>query len=237
MHYWNQKPFEGLKSIGEAYANRQGYENFSRYCLLKEKGLRKQSLEALNKFLCLIREKDRSIQRHTVLELCNLMYNNRAVDHLNSYHLTEFLKDTLQVWIGEEANKAELHTWYAFVGGGNDHYENALKLDPDDQIALNAVISGCIDEVDYQTHHLDETRFIGDETAAEGEIRKAGELVLAVKSPERRKVLEKEIEYYSDLLTAWKRFRSDENSSDFAIWTAEHYPGHFRFPVKVYYDE
>ena len=44
MYYWNKDNFEGLLEIAEEFKSRSGYDLFAEYCLLREKGLKKQEL-------------------------------------------------------------------------------------------------------------------------------------------------------------------------------------------------
>lgn len=55
MFYWNQENFVGLKEVGEKLIDIEGYQFFANYCLLKKKGLKKQALISLEKFIAKIK--------------------------------------------------------------------------------------------------------------------------------------------------------------------------------------
>jgi hypothetical protein len=157
MYYWNQDNFEGLNDIAEEFSKKQGYEHFSRYCLLREKGLKKS----------------------------------------------------------------------AFV-------ERALAIDPSDEISLNRIIMYELGYVDFATHHLSESIFLGDEAISEVALAKANAYMIRLPDSDSKAEHQADINYFRSLLDAWRAYQASNKQKTFPEWSGE--KGYkFSFSIIYYY--
>ncbi len=99
MNYWNQSNFEGLKAIGEHYAGRPGYEDFGRFCLLREQGLKKPAMAAVRAFVDDAAERPVAMQRGMAEELAALGFRHAEVHQLLPYPLRVWLQGVLNDWV------------------------------------------------------------------------------------------------------------------------------------------
>jgi hypothetical protein len=60
------------------------------------------------------------------------------------------IEPTLAEWMIVEPTCAEPHRWI----GGYEHLQQAMELDPTDQIALRDLVIFLLSQVDYSTHEL-----------------------------------------------------------------------------------
>lgn len=234
MRYWNCESFESLKEIADAFVDRPGFEAFAEYCLLKERGLRSDSLKAISKFIKHVEVYPQDQQQEVVAILCRLIQVNTRNNLLLSYPLVEYLTHALEAWIALTGERAELHRWLGLLTNNHEHYEVALRIDPMDQFALDRVCSGLIDEVNYQTHHLNESSFIGKVATATDALNRAQVLVQSIEEPQSQAAIQKNIDYYKRLIEAWQLFQSDNNSTDFPKWCQERNLELFHFPSRTY---
>ncbi len=236
MFYWNQSNFEGLKSIGEEYASKNGYEDFSNYCLFKEKGLKKQANQYINDFVSKIRAWPIEKKRELSQELTSLWFWHQNTHQLLSHPLEQFIIKTLEEWCLSEPNNASAHKWLGCMGGGIEHFEKALEIDNTDEISISRLIQDQIDDADYITHHLSESRLLGTEAELATAIIKARNYACMLSTQELKDNLLNEIDYYSDLAQAWKQYNGKRQPISFTEW-AESQGKNFSFCSIVYYDK
>lgn len=234
MYYWNQDNFDGLKRIGEVYAQREGFGDFSRYCLLREQGLKKLALKALDAFLLTTRNLALAQQRAVVCEIAQLAFANRNTHQLLSHALTTFLRQTLRAWCDEGPTLAEPYRWLGKLTGESEWLLAALAHDPQDQVALRQLALDELDAVSFMTHHLYESVFLGDEARAAIKLDRASALAVQIESEKTRRYLEDEVRELRELLAAWDAYRQGDRQVDFVQWCEAQ--GHaFGFSQAYYY--
>lgn len=114
------------------------------------------------------------------------------------------------------------------------YFHQALEQDPNDAIALYRLAVAYLGQVDYQTHHLGESFFIGDEAHAETALARAGELIARLAPEQTPKWLAEEQRHCRALLDAWSRYRSADTSASFPEWCEAQGLG-FGFSQAFYY--
>ncbi len=236
MKYWNQDNFEGLNKIGEKYSSIAGYEDFARYCLLKEKGLRKEANKSIENFILSTERKNEQEQRKIAEALSKLSYNNRNVHQLIPHQLQQFLMTVLKKWAEADPNYAIPYRWLGFIGNDVQSYIKALEIEPSDEISLTAVINFHLDSVDYQTHHLSESLFIGKIGEAKESLDKAEELLKRIGSIELKEVFIKEYQYYRNLIKSWEEYKKAGYNIGFPEWV-EARGENYRFNKAYYYEK
>jgi len=222
MHYWNKAYFEGLKEIGDFHIDSPKYHLFGNYCLLKEKGLKKQAVIAAKKFITELIRKSISEQRNAAIYLCELSNKSQRTHSLINHPIAKFIEQVLQNWLEEEPNSIIALRWYARHGPyelREATLEKALLIDPFDRFALEQSISETIYDIEYMTHHLDEGFLIGERSFAEKYLQKlSGEIPRMADSEEKNR-FETAMNSYSrlfELLDIYDSIRPQERFVDWA---------------------
>ena len=234
MWFWNQDYFEVLKEIGGAYADQVDFEHFSAYCLLKEKGLKKDANAASVKFVEHVQGLSTARRRRISADLARLFCTRPRIHSLINYPISKFIKATLQAWVTDVPDSLDANRYYAFFGGGSAFLESALMIDPKDQISVVRLSYWLIDDVDYCVHHLDEGYFIGDEQAAAKTLDRVSQLIETVEDKQTRGYLTEEYRSYLSMLKVWSAYKASAREKSFPEWAAEQ-GFDFRFPEKFYY--
>lgn len=234
MYYWNKDNFEGLRHIGEAYAAREGFAGFSQYCLLREKGLKKPALKALDEFLAATRSLEMTQQRAVACEIAHVAFANVNAHQLMAYALSTFLIEVLRAWCDEGPALAEPYRWMGKLTGESAWLQAALAHDPQDQLALRALALDELMLVDHMAHHLEESVFLGDEAVAALKLDHAAALAARIESEKTRNYLDEEVRELRELLAAWNTYRKGERSIGFVDWCEAQGFG-FRFSNAFYY--
>ncbi|WP_455893664.1 hypothetical protein [Pseudomonas palmensis] len=236
MYYWNKDNFEGLRRIGEVYASREGFAGFSRYCLLREQGLKKPALKALDEFLDGARQREVGQQRAIVCEIADLAFSNSGAHQLLSHALTRYLRQVLRAWCDEGPALAEPYRWMGKLTGESAWLQAALAHDPQDQVTLRQLALDELGEVDFMVHHLHESVFLGDVTVAATKLARASALARLIEAETTRSYIDGEVCSLREMLEAWAVYQQGDQSVGFAQW-CEAQAHEFRFLKSYYYTE
>lgn len=236
MHYWNKDNFEGLKSIGEKFSSIEGYELFGRYCLQKESGYKKLANVAVEQFVAIAKTKSLDKQRETAVELSSLGFWNGKIHQLLTYPLVTYLTDVLKQWTSDEPENPTPCKWLGYLVRDISYYEKALQLDPNDDICISQIAQAYISDLDYQTHHLSESLFLGDLDHAKKTLASAQALITRLTIEAARATLNDELGYYANLLSCWEEYLALSEKTSFPDWCAS--KGHkFNFWSIAYYEK
>lgn len=236
MYYWNQDNFEGLKSVGEKYSSIEGYELFGKYCLQKEQGLNKLAVASIKEFVTISKGKSLKEQREIAEELSSLAFWNGEIHQLLTYPLVEFLKAVLKQWASDDPNNPIPHKWLGYIGGDISSYERALEIDPTDEICISRIALSHIDDVDFQTHHLSESLFLGDFSDATSSLKLARSLIDTLRTADTKLKMRRELEYFDSLLGCWEEYSRLGIDEPFPDWCASK-GEKFNFWSIVYYNQ
>lgn len=235
MHYWNKDNFDGLRSVGEKYTSTDGYELFGQYCLQKEKGLKKLAVSSIKKFVSEVEILPDKEQIEIADELSALCFYNGNIHQLLSHPLAVLLKHILTQWASSEPNNAIPHKWLGYISGDIELFEKALLLDPKDEDCIKRILSAHLNDVDYQTHHLSESLFIGDLRDAEHSLSEALSLIHRLTTQELKEHMQEEFAYYERIVNSWKKYSSLKIVDSFPKW-CESKGEKFNFWSIVYYN-
>lgn len=234
MHYWNRDNFEGLKSIGEKFSLIEGYELFGSYCIHKESGFKKLANLAVDEFVSVAKMKSADKQREIAVELASLSFWNGKIHQLLTYPLVKYLIGVLDLWASDEPECSLPHKWLGYLTRDISYYERALQLDPNDDICLSQIVQANLSDLDYQTHHLSESLFLGDPSDAKNSVATTKALIARLNIDSVRASLGEELAYYVNLVGRWEEYKSSTQDSSFPDWCTSH--GHkFKFCSIVYY--
>ncbi len=240
MHYWNRSNFVGLKAIGEQYALQPDYALFAAYCLQKEQGLKKQATQSAQDFVGVASQLALSRQREIAAQLAALAFDNRHIHQLLSFHLTTFIRQVLEKWANDEPLNPTAHKWLGYISADISCFERALILNPKDDLCISYLAKEQLNRVDYQSHHLSESRFLGDIATAFASLQNAASLIDTLSSPEEKTAIQAQHDYYAALLACWQAYsqletEQDETMEPFPDWCAAKGKA-FDFWSVVYYD-
>lgn len=234
MHYWNKTNFNGLKEIADTLQHNRGYEGYARYCLLREKGLKKEALIELRSFIAQARMLPIEEQRSVACKLAELYFHNRDVHQLLPQPATAYLEEVLQQWCSEYPSSPEPYRWCGVVCGNEEFFELALREDPEDVISLSRLALQELQNIDFATHHLSESIFLGSPADADTALARAASYVMRLPTGEAKARHMEEITYYRNLLSAWQEYQSSGRHMPFPNWSSER--GYkFTFGSVVYY--
>lgn len=163
------------------------------------------------------------------------IFYNRDVHQFFPQPAVAYIGDVLQKWCDEGLSSPEPYRWCGVVCGKPELFERALREDPEDPISLSRLVLQELQSVDFATHHLSESKFLGSESEADAALAKAVTYAIRLPNQSKTKHME-EITYYRSLLSAWREYRGGSKQQPFPEWSAEH--GYkFNFGSVVYYGE
>ncbi|MES2072000.1 MAG: hypothetical protein V4488_16710 [Pseudomonadota bacterium] len=236
MYYWNQDNFEGLEGIANQAVALPHLENFSRYCILRSNGLRKDALSALKAFLNGATSLSFDERRKIVVWLLETQLRAPRVHQLLPHPVTrELIEPTLVEWIRLFPMEASAHRWRGYVSRNIDALKRAVEIDAGDSIARGLLISQLISEVDFATHHLAEGSFIGEVTEAMATLEDIRHLLTELPAGTKRTELESCFNEQHQLVHDWVEYKSNPIGS-FQEWCLlRQRPYHW--PSIVYYNK
>lgn len=235
MHFWNDKNFSGLKEVSKKYETNDDFVLFSKYCFLREKGLRKEALEILKEFIDYIDSKDFNKQLSIATELSLLQFFNQSIHQLIPQPLHDCIVSILKRSISKKAKDATILRWLGYMNHNIEYYKMALEIDPSDEISIYKLAQQYINDVDYQTHHLSESRFLGDEKDAWVSLQESETLIRELKNKKLKEHLENDYSYYKNLLVNWEKYKMAPKKLSFPEWCKKN-GLNFSFGSIVYYE-
>lgn len=241
MHYWNKDNFESLIQIAAHLRQTKELVLLADYCEWREKGLRKQALAAVRRFL----DESAVLSEERKLELAIFVLElHWAIPQAHQF-LThplqhEFILPTLRkaAHPGNSAfrNLALLQAW----SGGGEEDRNALSLvlqhDPFDIMVRKKLVSMLLNEADFAMHHLHESRFIGSQDYCRTALSKAAALLEpSVADPNVFTFLAEEHSTLSAKLEDWLEYKKTAQTTSFPDWCAS--MGHeYGWSLTIYYN-
>lgn len=236
MYYWNKDNFDGLESVGEMYSSRDGYELFGVYCLQKGKGLKKQAVAAIKEFVSVSKKEPLEKQRAIAEELSALAFHNHEIHQLLAFPLSVYLKGVLEQWQSDDPRNPIPLKSLGYIDGDVSYYERALELDPEDDVCISRIAQAHLNDVDFQTHHLSESQFLGDFSRAKNALLLAKSLIERLSAEDIFSEMQSELDYYENLLRCWEEYSSLKIDQPFPKWCASK-GKKFNFWSIVYYDK
>lgn len=217
MYYYGKKDFEGLKRIAESFSHQPEYKLFADYCLLREQGLRKQSLQTLQKFILQAKLQTLDMQVSYCTTLIALKYQNPQIS-IFPQPLCNYAISVLQQKLQQQAADTEILNGLAYLLTRADYYEQVLRIDENNQFALFELARLYITEVDYQCHHLAQSVFLGDSRQALALLNKVERLLDKLHDQAKRESCQVEFDYYKELIQTWLQYQSELVQISFYQW-------------------
>jgi hypothetical protein len=235
VHYWNKANFEGLASLSSALRADSRLEQLAAYCDLREKGLRRAALARLDAFIEQVRSLDVPVQRDLALRVLEAHWRTpQAHQFLTDPLRKGFLELVLDQWRTADANNPVPLRYLALLRRDRELLEEALRINPKDDLVRAALAGIFIGLVDYATHHLVEGKFIGDEGEASAALAEASSLLAGVAEASSVSSLKQDLEGLDALLTDWQQYRRAPEGT-FPEWCRARNRDH-QWQSIVYYD-
>lgn len=215
------------------------YPLFKKFCMLKEKGLRRESFKELTLFIEEANQWNDEDQMDFALWLFTLLEDSDDVHFVLVHPLEEhLLKPILSKWIEHFPSDSRPYRWHGLFLQSEEsrgHLQKAWELGgSSEQLCLVKLIDFNIDSLWYSTHHLSEDLYLGDVQEDTNTIMETYELNASVQDLQVKQNVKLELQHYKELLKNWTAF-TKERKEGFVQWCEEkgkNDPG-----VKAYYYE
>lgn len=234
MHYWNKDNFEGLLQIAEALESDPLLAPLAEYCRLRERGLRGNALQSLESFLLNAETWDTRARQRACIKILELDSRTpSAHQFLATPTLVRFIFPVLEQWYNDDPNSQLALRWIGIFRRDPEYLEKALALSPDDDPVRRKLASILLDGVDTATHHLVESRLLGDLDATKKALAEARALIESAPDQTHLKQVLEEISDYEDLMSDWEAYSTNPQGT-FPQWCANQ--GKPRnWPTIIYY--
>jgi hypothetical protein len=193
-------------------------EPLARYCELRERGLRREAFAALQGFLGSTAALEPGAQRQLVLRV--LAAHARAPEahqFLSQPLLAGLVEPVLRAWCAEQPSDPVPAAALGLLLGERELLERALALEPADDRVRARLVSQLLGEVDFATHHLSESSFIGEPAAAAAVLEAAESLMQGAADAAHFDALRSELAELRRLLRDWAEYSACPEGS-FPDW-------------------
>lgn len=151
MYYWRDEDFSILTEASRIASANHAWSEYAKYCEMLEKGLRKEAFSHLSKFTESSARWSFSEKKKFVSWLYHYAYPKRFLNSLLPHPLrVNFLEPTLVEWICREPENSEPHRWLL----GLEHLQEAVRLEPSDEIACYLLTNTILGHVGYSIDEL-----------------------------------------------------------------------------------
>lgn len=234
-YYWRSDEDQALNAFVKTYENNADFALFIEFCQLKDKGLRKLSLQKVEQFVQFCQSQPIEKQRKIVEEILGFFVNPHAyIDIVLVSPIRQYMETILERWRESEPNNVDLYIALAKLTRKRFYYFQGLEIDPTNQECARQVILTKLDFVGYQLHHVSESKFVydaGDEKDGELALQEVHDLL--EKYPDIDDYVKQEYQDTKQLFDDWIAFTQSE-FDDFPTWCQAHHR-HYKFISAYYY--
>lgn len=241
IHYWNKSNFESLIQLAAQLRQTKELAGLADYCELREKGLRKQALASLRRFL----DESAALAEERRLELAIYLLElhwglPEAHQFLTHPLRDEFILPTLRKAArpGNSAfrNLALLQTQLGWEEEERNALNLALQHDPSDIMVRRKLASMLLNEADFAMHHLHESCFIGSEDDCRTALDKAAALLEpSVADTDVFKFFVQEHDALFAKFDDWLEYKKTAQTTSFPDWCVS-MGRDYDWSLTIYYD-
>jgi hypothetical protein len=201
MHYWRKQYFETLKVVATKASEFPEWADYAAFCLEYEGGLRKKAFALLDLFISVYEHAPFSDRRRFTSWLLSHAEGREGRHMLLPYPLNvRLIEPTLLEWTLVEPTCSKPHRWL----GGYEHLQQAIRLDPRDDLARRKLILSILSRVSDAAHELPRG-YLGDPTRDLAALAEAEELVPALQDEQMRSFWDSQIKFDRLLIEEYLR--------------------------------
>ena len=187
---------------------------YAQYCVLREKGLRKQAFKQLNAFIEIAKDWGLNQRYEFVERLYLIQDNNRNRYDLIPHPLySVIVEPTVVAWVKENPSDPSGYRWL----GGRENWRKAILLNKEEQIARVRLIEQIIYYAYFSTHHLPEG-FIGSPSEELLGLNEANILLDGLENDKLKIKFSDEIKDCMELIQAYREYEKSTYVGTFEAW-------------------
>jgi hypothetical protein len=217
----------------------ESYPLFKEFCLMKEKGLRKEAFKSLTLFIKEVGKWPMEQKREFVQWLFTWFEESEDLHHVLVHPLEQnMIKPILEDWMSEETEDPRPFRWHGLFLHSEHHLTNletALRLGgTSEQRVLMAIIDYYLNYLEFSFHHISEDAYLGEIADDQEAILKLKTLSVTIANEKTKQNVYESIHYYQNLLNDWIAF-SSKGEKGFIKWCADH-GREYRWSNSYYYE-
>jgi hypothetical protein len=236
MYYWNKSNFEGLQSLAAELAKKDGLTKLADYCRLRDTGLRREAFIALDEFLTTANTWDSDREQDAVEVILSLFVNTSNCHQFLTHPLmARFIDPVLHRWSQQAPESIAPIRWLGILRRDPEHLTRVLANEENDLLIRRMLIEHHLSSVDYATHHLGESLFLGQLEEVLESIEHAASLIEEAPVREPFFDLDRETRQYGQMLFDWQAYKARPIGT-FPEWCAAR-GREYKWSVPVYYSQ
>ncbi|WLR42294.1 hypothetical protein LC087_16460 [Bacillus carboniphilus] len=211
-------------SFKEVIHNEQAddYLLFKDFCILRDKGLRKDAFKTLDLFIEEAKKWDTKKQKDFACWLFGLFEALSETQNILTYPLEEnLLKPILEKWIMSDPKDPRPYRWFGLF---LNTYERKKHLNlsiqaggTKEQQSLLKLIEILFDSLWFSFHHISEDLYLGDIMEDRLLINEIEDLKNKIENEQEVQYINNQLLYYKNLINDWIQF-NEEETSGFVDW-------------------
>ena len=184
---------------------------------MREQGLRKDALESIDRLIADASSWPSFERRRFVAWIYDTQEQLPEVHQLIVETLRQkLILPALEDWHAEVSGNSTPTRLLGMATGKVEYFEDALKLDADDDYSRYRLVSRLLYDVDFQCHHLPDY-FIGEPAKALDDLKTARDLANQFRDSEIKDSLVAEFTELTSMVIDWNSFVESSHDS-FAGW-------------------
>jgi hypothetical protein len=200
LHYWRKAHFETLTRVAAHSHAFPEWNDYTMFCEQLSEGLRKQSFACLERFICKLEKASFAKRKTFVNWILHETYRKEGEHLVKPYPLQNRIIDkTLAEWLERNPDSGEAHRWI----GGYEHLQQALAIDPNDQIARRKLIVLILNQVAHSTHELPHG-YLGNPENDRRALTEAASLLESVSDEQLRQDLSTDVDELMVIVDAYR---------------------------------
>lgn len=234
MRIRHQENDEALEAIAKILRADEDLEPLGEYCALRPRGLRAQALRAVQRFVEGAAHWPSSRRERVAERFLKLWWDHPEARQLMPHPLRAgFLLPTVEAWCARSPDDAVAVRWLGLLTDEVPTLRRALALQPGDVAITGALVRYLLRFVDFATHEVGSSGFIGDVAESESALVEAQELLDQAREPSALSGYQCWQQELDALVQDWKLY-SEHPVGGFLEWCHARGRGHggFLYPSR-----
>lgn len=218
--YWRSQAFKGLAEAAEATSRDSDLAEFTEFCRLRERGLRRQALTVMDGFIGKARAWPLD-KRQSFIRLLMSLYTTDGNMLMPHPLLEGVVLPSLKQWTQEAPADAEPWRWLGILTHSGNSLEKALALDPHDQVTRQILISYILADVSYGVHELP-WGYLGSPNDDLTTLNRAEELASGLVDTKTAEPLRNRIGELREIVLNYVDYKASGAAETFQDWAVAH---------------